>query len=362
LPSDSQMRNNRKKRLKLLAKVLLFTAYVPVSAEFFLRVFAPVPMLPRYICAAEYGIRANEGNRAYWHRTPEYKVHIRTNSKGIRADKEIPYDKPEGTKRIVVLGDSFGMGYGVNLEDTFTNQVEKYLRLAGENYEVINLSVSGHGNAEELILLRNEGFKYQPDIVIVQWHPTDIDDNIRSQLFGLANDKLTTINTSYLPGVKVREFLFKFAIYRWVAGHSQLFNFVRETVAIQVKKLLVVLKKKAIVSEESERSGESIQDNTDTYAKELTIAILQEIKNECTLRGVDFIIFDVPRRLSRNKFKSFFPMAHTKTKNDFKIFCPIYLFRKQKGKMLYWEKSHGHFTPLGCQIVGKGLAECILEQ
>ena len=65
-------------------------------AEMFLRIFAPVPMLPRYIRASDYGIRDNVPNATYEHNTPDYTITIRTNSKGIRADREIPYTKPKG--------------------------------------------------------------------------------------------------------------------------------------------------------------------------------------------------------------------------------------------------------------------------
>jgi hypothetical protein len=358
LPSDLQMQNNQKKRLKLLAKVLLSIAYVTVGAEFFLRVLAPVPMLPRYICAAEYGIRANEGNRAYWHRTPEYKVHIRTNSKGIRADKEISYDKPEDIKRVVVLGDSFGMGYGVNLEDTFTSQMEQNLLSAGITCEVINLSSSGHGNAEELIVLRNEGLKYDPDLVLLAWHSTDRGDNIRSNLFTLEQDKIIRKAEIYLPAVKVREFLFSFAVYRWLAGNCHLYNFVRDRTASIIKlKLFPAIR--SLSNRDITKPGIVNDIGAIPYSDRLAFALLKEIQRESLENGARLLILSIPYRLSRNEFVSTFP-AYEESK-QFIVFDPIDLFKQQDGKMLYWERSHGHFTPLGCRIVGEGLAKKIIE-
>ena len=43
-------------------------------------------------------------------RKKEWKTQIRINSKGLR-DLDYDYKKPEGIKRIVVLGDSFTWGY-----------------------------------------------------------------------------------------------------------------------------------------------------------------------------------------------------------------------------------------------------------
>ena len=82
---------------------------------------------------------------------------METNSKGVRSDREIPYEKPAGVKRIVVLGDSYGMGYEVTLEDSFLGVMERRLQESGIEAEVVNLSVSGHGTAEELITLKEEG-------------------------------------------------------------------------------------------------------------------------------------------------------------------------------------------------------------
>ena len=341
-----------------MAEVLFAITYVLIAAEFFLRIFAPVPMLPRYICAADYGIRANEGNCSYWHRTPEYKVHIRTNSKGIRANREIPYEKPSGVKRIVVLGDSFGMGYGVNLESTFTSQMEKYLRSERINCEVVNLSSSGHGNAEELIVLRNEGLKYDPDLVLLAWHSTDRGDNVRSNLFVLEQDRIVRKADSYLPAVEVREFLFSFAVYRWLAGDCHLYNFFRDRTAGIVK-----LKILPAVRSLSNRNitKPRVVSNTEAipYTDRLALALLKDIQRESLENGAKMLILSIPSRRSRTEFVSSFPACEGS--EDFTVFCPIDIFKQQDGKMLYWERSHGHFTPLGCQIVGRGLAGVILE-
>ena len=64
-------------------RFLLGATWTVFAAEFFLRIFVPEPRLPRYVEAAEYGIRRNMGDQEYWHRTADYQVHFRTNSKGL---------------------------------------------------------------------------------------------------------------------------------------------------------------------------------------------------------------------------------------------------------------------------------------
>lgn len=347
---------------QLVAKILFGVAYFAAASEVFLRIFAPEPMLPRYVRATEYGIRGNEPNRSYWHTTPEYRINIRTNSKGIRADREIPYEKPDGVKRIALLGDSFGMGYGVDLEDTFSNQMKLALERAGVKCEIVNLSVSGHGTAEQLITLKEEGLRYQPDLVVLAWHTSDRADNIRANLYGLENGQLVRRSKTYLPGVKTREFLFQFAAYRLVADHSHLYNFARERTAHLVKyRILPAMRKPSAPGEAAQDLDEEARTRASAYRNHLALALLRQIEQECASNNAGFVILDVPRRRSGTQFNPTFPYYDSPGSHSFSVFCPIERFERHAGEKLYWEKSHGHFTPLGCRVVGEGLAEFILE-
>jgi len=63
---------------------------------------------------------------AYYRHTKEGFSEGRYNSHGFR-DYERSYEKPQGVYRIVVLGDSYIEGLQVELEKTFTAQLEKML-------------------------------------------------------------------------------------------------------------------------------------------------------------------------------------------------------------------------------------------
>ena len=83
-------------------------------------------------------------------------VTYKINSHGIR-DKEIPYAKPPGEYRIVMLGDSRTFGFGNNVSDHFTSLLEGYLK----NVEVVNMGVSGYGIDQSLLFFRSEGHPSQ---------------------------------------------------------------------------------------------------------------------------------------------------------------------------------------------------------
>lgn len=109
-----------------------------------------------------------------WRNIPYFKAStfgypLSINSKGLR-DREYPYQKPAGVKRILVLGDSFAWGYGVGDEHIFTEVLEEKLASGEQKWEVINAGVSGYGTDQEYLFLKNEGLKYEPDIVLLAFY------------------------------------------------------------------------------------------------------------------------------------------------------------------------------------------------
>src|SRR5262249_53877156 len=56
-------------------------------------------------------------------------VQFDTNSKGLR-DREFSYEKPPGKLRIMMLGDSFTVGWGAKFDETFSKRIERCMRIA----------------------------------------------------------------------------------------------------------------------------------------------------------------------------------------------------------------------------------------
>ena len=109
----------------------------------------------------------------------EFKTHTNINSKGLR-DVEHDHKKPDGTFRIIGLGDSFTFGNGVEFNETYLSVLEKRLNAENKsrNYEIIKAGVPGYGTDNELAYLKNEGIKYDPDLVIVLYCLNDIYNNV----------------------------------------------------------------------------------------------------------------------------------------------------------------------------------------
>ena len=112
--------------------------------------------IERYVFDSELGWRFKPGQ--YVIKPPQslLKHTISINSLGLRHRELGP--RVEGTKRIIVLGDSFTFGENVRDEALFSTQLERRLNgvpaAGGPRYEVVNAGVPGYGNAQELLLLR----------------------------------------------------------------------------------------------------------------------------------------------------------------------------------------------------------------
>jgi hypothetical protein len=92
----------------------------------------------------------------------------------LRGRREIPYEKPAGVRRVLVLGDSFTFGQDVSDDETYCHQLERLLPGA----EVLNLGVHGYGHDQMLLYLQEEGAKYRPDVVLLGFLYDDMERNL----------------------------------------------------------------------------------------------------------------------------------------------------------------------------------------
>ena len=104
-----------------------------------------------------------------------YGVNISTNSEGFR-DKELSSQELESSKKIIALGDSLTLGWGVKADNTYSQILEKKLDERFEqNFEVINMGVGNYNSAMELALFEEKGLSLKPDAVILSYFINDIE-------------------------------------------------------------------------------------------------------------------------------------------------------------------------------------------
>ncbi len=102
-----------------------------------------------------------------------WQVEVAINSHGFR-DREYEAEKPAGTRRIAVIGDSIAFGTSLAVEDTFSHQLEEMLGEIGADIEVLNLGVGGYDTINEVAFLKMVGVAFSPDLVIVAYCVNDV--------------------------------------------------------------------------------------------------------------------------------------------------------------------------------------------
>ena len=105
------------------------------------------------------------------------EVPFATNSFGYRSP-EIALEKPENTKRVLVLGDSISFGHKVMDNETYSYFLEETLsQNFGEDIsiEIINTAAPANSPYQEYYDLER-GLKFDPDAIILQLTLNDISD------------------------------------------------------------------------------------------------------------------------------------------------------------------------------------------
>lgn len=164
----------------------------------------------------------------------EGRALVRINRAG-RRDRDRPLEKPAGTLRIAVLGDSFAEAVQVPVEDAFPAVLERSLAgceaLGGRTVEVLNFGVSGYGTAQELLTLRARAGAYRPDLVLLAFFPgNDVVENDRA----LDHDPLRPYFSVEEGRLVLDEGFLEGAAYRWgtsVPGRAWLWLLARSRLA-----------------------------------------------------------------------------------------------------------------------------------
>ena len=118
----------------------------------------------------------------YWvkpsHSFSKHVIYI--NKHGLR-NRDIASNQEAGTRRILILGDSFTFGHAVPHRDLFSTKLEQTLNqnLAAK-YEVINAGVEGYSNAQQLLLMRKLcDDNILAEVYLLTVFTNDIIDNLR---------------------------------------------------------------------------------------------------------------------------------------------------------------------------------------
>lgn len=104
-------------------------------------------------------------------------VDVSLNSLGDRGPEPAP--RIPGRRRVLVLGSSITMGWGVPIDQTMTATTERLLSTArpfgpGSSFEFLNAGIGNYNTAFQHVLFRRQFPLVQPDMVVLQYFLSDV--------------------------------------------------------------------------------------------------------------------------------------------------------------------------------------------
>lgn len=261
------------------------------------------------------------------------------NNLGFR-DRPVMIAKPANIFRVVVIGDSITMGFGVEDYEAFPRRLEQYLKPSQvgsqmTHIEVVNLGIQGYSTPQYLAVLKEEALRLNPDLVIIALYPSnDIGEAIGFKANRLHN--FLAAIPDYLP----------MGMNQFLKTNSRLYLFFLTKYYSFISRYSVSLSSEKVVAEED-------------WA--LLTADLQEIKRLTEESKVRLLTVVLPRPKEVVKFESY--EDGNKLINVLKglgIVCygPLADLRKySRPAALYLDILDDHFSPAGNDFFALSLAK-----
>ena len=207
-------------------------------AEIFLRLFQPQQESMRWCeYSRQYGhVLKKNFSQDYRFLGNDFVMHVQTNSLGHR-DKEHNQDdfKNRAVKKVLLLGDSFMFGHGINMKDHVATHLENMLNENGHRFSISNAGVSGWGTVQETTYARDHLKLFQPDIIVLLFCGNDPDDDNRF-FSTVANNQNSAFNFPGEVFLRDHSHLYRFIVNRF---YLLLYNRVLKAKAKHNKNILI---------------------------------------------------------------------------------------------------------------------------
>ena len=304
----------------------------------------------------------NRPGASGWFSMPDSRTRVQINSRGLRDVEHGARDRRR--PRILVLGDSFTWGFGVEQGERYTDWLA---RLLGPGVEVINAGVSGYGTDQELLYYRTDGFRYQPDVLLLEFELEDVMNNTHAVQYTYPKPYFTlehaTLSLRNVP-VPTREAPWwqRYSLDRalpppptrwWTTKRFLRDHLLSYTFIVDGTRALL------------ERYREPAIDNVEA----VTAAVLLELKRETARHGAELVIMMLPSKDAVledahqawwDAYRAFF-REHWFRYVDLR---PLFRAATVRGQQLYfavdahWNRE-GHHTgalAVGAYLTAEGLA------
>jgi hypothetical protein len=221
---------SRRRRLRLWTLTALIVVGASLAlAELLIYLASPAEYLyPRYQFSAQYGLIPFANVRMVHGVPRRYQFHYTVNSMQSRGNVVAP--GASGLPAVVVLGDSYAFGMGVDDGEEFPSVMGR--ALAGRA-DVVNLGSPGWGLTQEIRRYHDTGAAYDPRIVVLQFCGNDPDDNLINRVTRVEGGEFVFVDSGNSLNL-TKKFLSRSFLQR-----TQLYNFFRARASTLAQAVIV---------------------------------------------------------------------------------------------------------------------------
>ena len=216
-----------------------------------------------------------------------FSVDVVINSYGMR-DDEYFMERTE-KRRMLVLGDSFGWGFGVGHQERFSEILEN----THSDWEIINASVSGYGTDQNFLFLKEKGIDFKPDVVLLLFYENDFENNIHAKEywyfkpFFVVEGVNLKLQNMPVPKATIRQRLDRFFLGRTYLGPRLYFTLRR------LKSLVnSMIKSRRVATREKNSVGEQTMYDVTHHL----ITAMNELSRKA---GSQFVLVSIPMNVEK---------------------------------------------------------------
>ena len=256
-----------------------------------------------------------------------YNVEISTNSHGFR-DFEYEIHKSQNHKRILILGDSFTLGWGVPFLHTFSKKLEKNLNKSTNKFEVINAGIGNYNSTMEVELFKLHGIKFNPDLVILMFYINDVEP--------------------------IPKMISKFSYF--FKSNFFLYSFFSDNYLKIKAKIDKELEWKNYYSNIYNKQNEALKQNANSLIELISI---------CKKKGIDLLFVNIPDLRDLKNYEFFFATKFIKdiANNNGIDFIDLYdIFKNYESKLLWVSDEDPHANSKANKIIEEELYKNIYNR
>jgi hypothetical protein len=211
----------RRTALFTLLGFVLSTLLAVAALEIALRLFYPQETLrPRWAYSPQYCFTVYPDVRMVHERPGRWRFVYTTNRDRYRG-KIVPFPGDHYRVTVVVLGDSYSFGAGVQDDEVYSATLQAGLP---ESYQVVNLGIGGWGLTQEIRRYYDFGARYAPRFVILQFSANDPEDDLKCPVTQVIGGKFV-FRDSHEEIYSIKEYLSKSILQK-----SQIYNLFRNRI------------------------------------------------------------------------------------------------------------------------------------